>query len=252
MSLQNELIMQVKIFKDYHDLSDAAANEIIELIKNKPDAVLCLASGATPLLLCRLLVEKVKQQHVDLSQLTFVGLDEWVGIPPSNDGSCYHFFNHELFEPLNFSQNQVHLFDGMSANLEEECLKMDSAIFERGVIDLMIVGIGMNGHIGFNEPGVSFNNYSHVIDLDEITITGGQKYFKNGAILKQGITLGLKHLQDCKKVLLLANGVKKAEVVKNTVEGEVSNSFPASIMQTHHNGLVMADEEAGSLLGRKN
>lgn len=243
--------MILKIYEDHRQLSDAAADEIIALVKQKPDAVICLASGETPRLTCRLLVEKVKQQHVDVNQCTFIGLDEWVGIPPSNEGSCHYFFQHELFEPLQFRKEQIHLFDAMSANLEEECLKMDSAIFERGVIDLMIVGIGMNGHIGFNEPGVSFNNYSHVINLDETTVTVGQKYFKEAIILKQGITLGLKHLQDAKKVLLLANGIKKAEVIKKTVEGEVTNNFPASIMQTHSNGWVMVDEKAASLLDQK-
>lgn len=244
--------MTLKIYKDHHQLSDTAAEEIIELVKQKPDAVICLASGETPRLTCRLLIKKVKEQQVDLSQCTFIGLDEWAGIPPSNEGSCHYFFQHELFEPLQFRSEQIHLFDALSANLEDECLKMDSAIFERGVIDLMIVGIGMNGHIGFNEPGVSFNNYSHVINLDETTVTVGQKYFKGGAVLKQGITLGLKHLQDAKKVLLLANGIKKAEVIKKAVEGVVTNSFPASIMQTHANGWVMADEEAASLLDKRN
>lgn len=243
--------MQVKIYTDYYSLSDAAANEIIELIKQKPGAVLCLASGETPRLTCKLLVEKVKQQNVDMGQSTFIGLDEWIGIPPSNEGSCHYFFQHELFGSLNLSGNRVHLFDAMSNNLEEECLKMDAVIFEKGVIDLMIVGIGMNGHIGFNEPGVSFNNYSHVINLDETTITVGQKYFKTAATLQKGITLGLKHLQDSKKVLLLANGIKKAEVIKQTVEGKVTNTFPASIMQTHSNGFIMIDAEAAGLLANK-
>ena len=125
---------------------------------------------------------------------------------------------------------------------------MDEIIFKNSGIDLMIVGIGMNGHIGFNEPGVSFNNYAHVIDLDETTITVGQKYFKTPVAIQKGITLGLKHLLESKKVLLLANGNKKASVIKKTVEEEVTNLFPASIMQTHLNGFVMVDEEAAALL----
>jgi glucosamine-6-phosphate isomerase len=243
--------MQLKIYKDHASSSDAAASEIIELVKNKPNAILCMASGETPRLTCKLLVEKAVTEKVDLRHITFIGLDEWVGIPPENDGSCYHFFHTEIFKPLNFSADQVHLFDGLSGNLEEECLKMDATIFEKGTIDLMIVGIGMNGHIGFNEPGVSFNNYSHVIDLDEITISGGQKYFKTPATLKKGITIGLKHLQESKRVLLMANGTKKAGVIKKTVEGEITNEFPASIMQTHANGFVMIDEEAATLLDHK-
>jgi len=243
--------MQLKIYKDYQSLSDAAATEITELVKNKPNAVICLASGETPRLTCKLLVEKVKKEKVDLSHITFIGLDEWVGIPPDNDGSCHYFFQNEIFKPLHFSASQTNLFDAMSGNLEEECKKIDSIIVENGGIDLMLVGIGMNGHIGFNEPGVSFDYYAHVIDLDDTTVSVGQKYFKTTATLKEGITLGLKHLQESKKVLLLANGAKKAGVIKKTVEGEITNEFPASIMQTHPNGFVMIDKEAAALLENK-
>ena len=244
--------MTVNIYKDYHALSEAAANEIIELIKNKPDAVLCLASGDTPRLTCKLFAEKALQEKTDLTRITFIGLDEWVGIPPENAGSCHYFFQHEVFEPLHLSAGQINLFDAMSTNLERECQKIDKIVFDNNGIDLMIVGIGMNGHIGFNEPGVSFDNYSHVIELDNTTVTVGQKYFKTAVNLGKGITLGLKHLQESKKVLLIANGTKKADVIKKTVEEKITNSFPASIMQKHLNGFVMVDEEAAGLLNRKN
>ena len=243
--------MQLKIYDDHHGLSDAAANEIVSLIKSKPAAVFCLASGATPRLTCQLFVQKVKNEKIDLSQLTMIGLDEWVNIPPDNEGSCHYFFKNELIKPLQIPEKKVYLFDGMSGKLDDECLRVDSVIREKGGIDLMIVGIGMNGHIGFNEPGVSFDKYSHVIDLDETTLTVGQKYFKSKATLQKGITLGLKHLQESKKVFLLANGTKKAEVVRRTVEEKVTDDFPASIMQTHANGFVMVDKEAASLLTQK-
>jgi glucosamine-6-phosphate isomerase len=243
--------MQLKIYKDHQSLSDATANEVIELAKTKPAAVICMASGETPRLTCKLLVEKAVKERVDLTRITFIGLDEWVGISPENEGSCHYFFQTEIFKPLDFSSSQVHLFDALSGTLDEECKKTDRMILEKGGIDLMIVGIGMNGHIGFNEPGVSFDNYAHVIDLDETTTTVGQKYFKTPVTLQKGITLGLKHLQQSKKVLLLANGSKKAGVIKKTVEGEITNEFPASIMQTHANGFVMIDEEAATLLNNK-
>ena len=243
--------MPLKIYKDHHGLSEAAANEIIDLVKNKPDAVLCLASGDTPKLTCKLFAEKALKEKLELSRVTFVGLDEWVGIPPENDGSCHYFFQHELIEPLHFLPDQVHLFNAMSPDLQAECRKMDNIIFEKGGIDLMIVGIGMNGHIGFNEPGVSFENYSHVIGLDDTTVSVGQKYFKTAVNLQKGITLGLKHLQETKKVLLLANGEKKSGVIKKTVEAEITSTFPASIMQKHSNGFVMIDEEAAALLDGK-
>ena len=120
--------MQLKIYKDHQSLSDAAANEVIELVKNKPDAVLCMASGETPRLTCKLLVEKAVKEKVDLSRITFIGLDEWVGIPPENEGSCHYFFQTEIFKPLHFSSSQVHLFDALSGNLDEECKKADKVI----------------------------------------------------------------------------------------------------------------------------
>jgi len=240
--------MQLKIFKDYAALSAAAASEIIDLVKNKPNAVLCLASGETPKLTCILAVERAINEKIDFSNITFIGLDEWVGIPPDNDGSCHHFFDTLFIRPLNLADSQVHLFDGLSGNLQQEVKAMDELIAKKGGIDLVIVGIGMNGHIGFNEPGVSFDLYSHVIDLDEITVTGGQKYFKQATVLKQGVTLGLKHLMESKKAILMANSSKKAEVIRKAVKDKVSNELPATIMQQHKNGFVMVDEDAGSLL----
>lgn len=240
--------MQLNIFKDYAALSAAAAAEIIELIKTKPDAVLCLASGASPRLTCTLTVERAIKEKIDVSQLTFIGLDEWVGIPPDNEGSCHFFFDTLFIKPLNLSASQVYLFDGLANDLQRECKKMDKIIADKDGIDLMIVGIGMNGHIGFNEPGVSFDKYSHVIDLDEITTSVGQKYFKETTVLKQGITLGLKHLLESKKAIVIADGSKKAGLIQRAVKDKVSNEFPGTIIQQHPNGLVMIDKEAASLL----
>lgn len=240
--------MHIKIYKDYHALSTAAADEMIALLNDKPDAVICLASGHTPQLTCELFVISALENKTDLSRFTFIGLDEWVGIPPEDPGTCHYFFQKELFQQLDISPSQIHLFDALAEDLDAECKKMDAVIAAKGGIDLMIVGIGMNGHIGFNEPGVSFELYSHVMELDDITKSVGQKYFASFTNLHQGITIGLQHLQDAKRVLLLANGSKKAELVKETVQGELTNAFPASIMQLHPNGVVMLDVEASALL----
>jgi len=240
--------MKLLVFPDNRTLSQNAADEIIRLVRAKPTAVLCFASGDTPRLCYQLLVEKATTANVDFSAITFIGLDEWVGIPPSNEGSCHYFLDNLLLKHLNFSSSNIHLFDGLSANLGQECKKMDQLLEEKGGIDLMLVGVGMNGHIGFNEPGISFNNYSHVVELDNITASVGQKYFKEATSLKQGITLGLKHLSEAAKVLVLANGLKKAPVIKNALEGDISDKMPASIVRTHPNSEVMLDEEAASLL----
>lgn len=243
--------MELKIYKDYEALSAQAADEIISLVKNKPDAVLCLASGDTPRLTCTLAVERAIEENIDFSNCTFIGLDEWVGVPLDNEGSCHYFFQKHFLQPLSIKPAQIHLFNALSTDFKTECATMDAVVATKGGIDLMIVGIGMNGHIGFNEPGVSFDLFSHTIDLADITLTVGQKYFKNNIPLGKGITLGLKHLMQTKKVLLIANGVKKAEVIKRTIEGTVNNNFPATIMQTHPNGIIMTDSEAASLLSKK-
>jgi glucosamine-6-phosphate isomerase len=240
--------MHVNVFSDYPSLSSAVAGEIIELVRTKPAATLCMASGDSPKGTCTVAVQKANAQKLDFSQLHFVGLDEWLGIPSTNSGSCQYFFKTYFLGPLLNSPKSVYLFDALAKDPQKECKKMDEHLFQLGPIDLMIVGIGMNGHIGFNEPGISFDLYSHVAQLDETTTTVGQKYFDDGAVLKQGITLGLKHLMEAKKLILLANGAKKAEVIQKAVEGKVSNDFPASIVQLHPNCEVIIDNEAAAAL----
>lgn len=240
--------MTTKIFPDYDALSQQTADEVIALVKEKPTAVICFASGSTPVGTCEWLVEKANVQKIDFSQCSFIGLDEWVGIPKDNTGSCHYFQYHYLLSPLNISAAQVFLFDAMADELEEQCRQMDKAIAAKGGIDLMIVGIGMNGHIGFNEPGVDFKLLSHVINLDETTQSVGQKYFSDTPTLAHGITLGLGHLRKTKKVILIANGVKKAAIIKQAIEEPVTPKIPATILQTHKNSFVFLDKEAASLL----
>ncbi len=243
--------MQLNIYKDYDTLSQNAAAEIIELVNFKPNAVLCLAAGDTPRLTYTLMAERAKHKKTDFTRCTFIGLDEWVGIAPGNEGSCHFFLQTNIFKPLDISPEQIHLFNALSEDLIQECEAMDKLIFEKGGIDLMLVGVGMNGHIGFNEPRVSIDNYSHVVNLDDVSQSVGQKYFKQATTLKKGITLGLKHLLEVRKVLLIANGFKKSEVIKKALEGEISEDMPASVVRMHEQGLVMLDEEAASLLEKK-
>ena len=242
--------MRVTSFKNYQELSDFAAIDIANSIKSNPSLVLCLASGDTPKLTVDLLVKKLKEEKIDYSKITFIGLDEWVGLPPTNTGSCAYFFQNKLIGPLQLKPSQYFLFDALAEDLKNECVKMDKFISEKNGIDIMLVGIGMNGHIGFNEPGTSFNNLSHVIELDEITKSVGKKYFNGPVELNKGITIGFGHLLKAKRVFLMANGLKKAEVIKKTIGGSVTENFPASIMQRHMNGFILVDEDAGSLLDK--
>ncbi len=244
--------METKIYPDYETLSAAVAQIMFDAIKQKPTAVICLASGHTPLLPCRLFVQKANDEHLHLSEATFLGLDEWVGVPPENEGSCHYFLYNTVFNPLGLQAGQIHVFNGMAEDLNAECTTMDEVIENNGGIDLMIVGIGINGHIGFNEPGVAFNKLSHVIELDKTTIEVGQKYFPAATTLSKGITIGLQHLMNAKQVLLIANGEKKAPIIKKTIEEEVSNQIPATIMQTHKNGIIMLDDDAAYLINKTN
>ncbi|MEY4728477.1 MAG: hypothetical protein RLZZ390_1001 [Bacteroidota bacterium] len=225
--------MTTKIFLDNEQLSDFMANELVNQLMEKPTSLICFASGNSPKRAAALFVEKAIEKNIDTTQFKFVGLDEWVGVA----------------DPLGIQPNQYHVFDGTTSDLAKACREMDEFIAQNGGIDLMIVGIGMNGHIGFNEPGVDFNQLSHVVPLDEITATVGQQYFEQSMELKYGITLGFQHLLQSQKVYLLANSSKKAEVVKRAIEGEVDRSFPASIMQQHTNGFILIDEAAAALLG---
>jgi len=240
--------MKLIIEKDYESMSRTTAMLIVQTIKNKPGALLCLAAGDTPRRAYSLIREIAEKENADLSQCSFVSLDEWVGIAPENEGSCQYFLRSVVFGPLQIAEQQIHLFNALSPDLENECKEMDRFISERGGIDLMVVGIGRNGHIGFNEPGVAPDHYSHVVPLDETTRTVGQKYFKTETVLSSGITLGLKHLMEAGIAIMIANGDNKAAVIKEALEMPVDVKMPASILQQHRNGIVILDEAAASLL----
>ena len=227
-------------YADYLSMSGAVARVIADSLKNNPELVLCMASGHTPTSTCEQLVNLITGEKIDHSRLTFIGLDEWVGLKPDNTGSCRYYFEKMLIDPLSLSPNQYHLFDGTSSYLETECSKMDAVISKKS-IDIMVVGIGMNGHIGFNEPGTPVDILCHVADLEATTISVGQKYFDEATTLNQGITVGLGHLMRSHQLVLLANGERKKEVTRRAIQGPVDVAFPASIVQMHSNALVITD-----------
>jgi galactosamine-6-phosphate isomerase len=240
--------MQVRILADYEAMSQAAAAEVIDSINQNPNALICFASGDTPKLTCKILTERILAEKIDISGCTFIGLDEWIGVPPDNAGSCNYFLTNSLFKPLNLAANQYHIFSADAAISATECARMDGIIAQAGGIDVIVVGIGLNGHIGFNEPGVSLQNRCHVIELDELTRSVGQKYFTEPTTLTHGITVGLQHLLEAKKAILIANGSKKAQIMQAVMASEVSESLPATIMHQHPNGFIMIDQAAAELL----
>ena len=240
--------MELKVFQDYSSMSGAAASMIIECVKAKPNALLCFATGDTPKLTYQLLSEMANRDKVDLSKCFFVGLDEWLGIPGDYTGSCHYFLHKYLFEPLGIRSSRLHLFNSMTTNDQQECETMNKLIAEKGPIDFMLVGVGMNGHIGFNEPGTDIHSTAHVAILDETTRTVGKKYFQEEVTINKGITLGMKQVLQTESLLMMASGKKKAAVIKRAVENEITIHFPASVIRHHQNALCMTDVEAASEL----
>ncbi|MDO3642161.1 6-phosphogluconolactonase [Mucilaginibacter sp. L3T2-6] len=240
--------MKTFIHKNYDEMCHAAADIIVNQIKQKPDSLICLTSGDTPAGIYRLLVQYAKEGKVDFSRTWFVGLDEWVGMDKNDAGSCTNFLYETFFTPANIHPSQMMVFDAKTADLDASCTAMNNFIKEHGPLAIMLVGVGMNGHIGLNEPGADFNAYAHHSPLDPITVEVGQKYFQSETKLTEGITLGLRHLQEAGIPMLLASGAKKADIIGKALQGEVTNQVPASIFQTLPHGYVMLDEDAATKL----
>jgi galactosamine-6-phosphate isomerase len=237
------------IFKDYEELSMAAADEVVRLLKEKPNAVICLPSGSTPQRMFTILAEKSRAGEVDFSQCTFVGLDEWVGLGPDDEGSCRYWIDRDLLHPIGFRPEQIVYFDAKSDDLQGQCDIVNQKIIALGGLDLMVLGVGMNGHLAFNEPGTSVDSYAHLSELDPITAEVGQKYFTKTTLLTHGITLGLGHAREAKQLIVMASGEAKAGVMQRALEVDVSEDFPVSLVQTNDKILVMLDEAAASALG---
>ena len=240
--------MQVKVYPDYQALSRAVADVVGNYITSKPKSLVCLASGSTPVQLLRFLVEDVRSNRLDLSECHFVGLDEWAGVPVSDYGSCRNMMDRDFFHPLGIPESRICFFDGMTSDPEKECDRINSVVTRHGGLDIMLVGVGLNGHIAMNEPGTSPDLYAHVGDLAADTIEVGQKYFTQPTTLSKGLTLGIGNFREATLPILMANGSKKAPVIRLAVEGTPSLEVPASIVQSMPAALVMVDAEAGSLL----
>jgi glucosamine-6-phosphate isomerase len=240
--------MQVTIFNSQEILARWAARKIIDLVTQKPNAVLCLAAGETPRLTYQYLVEFVKKEGIDFSAVQYVSLDEWVDIAPSNTGSCYYFLRQCLFDPLLINPGNIHFFNSIKSELPASCEKINRVIERLNGIDLALLGTGMNGHIGFNEPNIPVDLLAHVVELDPITRQVGQKYFSENTALHSGISLGMSQIMQSGTILLLATGQKKAAIMKKALEENVSMAVPASFVQHHTNAFVLLDQEAAHLL----
>jgi galactosamine-6-phosphate isomerase len=240
--------MQVRTYPDYQALSRAAAELMADYLRRKPASLVCLASGHTPLGTLACLVQMVQSNTLSIDQCRFIGLDEWVGMNGKDAGSCRHMMDEAFFRPLQIPESQIHFFNGRAQHLAAEVDRIDEVIDANGCLDIMLVGIGTNGHIAMNEPGSSFDQKAHISQLAEETIAVGQKYFQQPTALDKGITLGLQNFRDARLPILMANDVKKAAIIKRVLSEKPNEQCPATIVHQIDRSVVMLDAAAASLL----
>jgi glucosamine-6-phosphate isomerase len=236
--------MKQIIYNDYTELSAKTAEMISALIIKKPDALLCFPAGETSVGTFKKLTELCKEGKISFKKCKIVGLDEWANIGDTKNENCFSFLKKHLFEGIDYAEENLCFFDGESSDLAKECKKTDDFIKKNGPIDMILLGAGMNGHLGLNEPGTPFDLYSHIVSLDDITKEVGQKYFSGKVALTKGITLGLKYIMEARMVILQLNGERKTEVVRKLIESKVTTSFPASVLKAHRNSYLLLDREA--------
>lgn len=239
---------KITIVPDYQKLSVITAEKIVSYIQQKPDAVICLAGGDTPLGTYQQLKTIVKERSIDISQVTFVGLDEWVGMNETVKGSCRYTLNKHLYKPLNIAEENILFFNGKADPIHHECKRITYEMNKLGGINLILLGIGMNGHLGFNEPNVSMDEYAHVVTLDAITRKVSSKYFATPYPVSKGITLGMKTILSADKIISIANGTKKSTIIEKIINGAASPDVPASLLKNHQHVEFIIDEKAAKYI----
>lgn len=240
--------MEISIFKSAEEIGAAVARIFIDEVKNNPSCVLGLATGATPIPTYESIKKLHKEENVSFKDVKTYNLDEYCDLPKSDKNSYYTFMHEQLFNGLDILEENVHFLDGNAADCETECKKYDAQINEAGGIDIQLLGIGNNAHIGFNEPADTFTDGSFKVKLTESTINANKIYFDENAMPRFALTMGVKQIMNAKKIILIATGEKKAEAIKNMVKGPVTPQVPASVLQEHNDVLIFLDEAAAALI----
>lgn len=240
--------MVVKICKSYEDMSKAAANVFAAQIITKPQSVLGFATGSTPEGTYKELIKMYKDGLISFKGITSFNLDEYVGITRENDQSYYYFMHHHLFDHVDINKEKVNI-PNTGGNLQNECMDYERRIKDAGGVDLQIVGIGNNGHIGFNEPCDNFVENTNVVDLQQRTIEANARFFETiEDVPTKAVTMGIGTIMRAKQVLLVASGIGKADIVRDIVKGKISPMIPASVLRFHPRVTIIVDKEAASRL----
>lgn len=231
--------------KDYNDMSRKAANIISAQIILKPDCVLGLATGSTPIGTYQQLIARYQEGDLDFSQVRTANLDEYRGLTRDNDQSYYYFMYHNLFKEVNIDMANTNIPDGTNPDSAAEAARYDQVIRDLGGVDLQLLGMGHNGHIGFNEPSDAFDKGTHCVDLQPSTIEANKRFFASiDDVPKQAYTMGIQTIMSARKILLLVSGAEKAEILYKALCGPITPHVPASVLQLHNDVTVVADEAA--------
>ena len=237
--------MRIYEAEDYQDMSRKAANILAAQVILKPDCVLGLATGSSPVGTYDQLVEGYNRGDLDFSEVKTVNLDEYIGLDRRNDQSYYYFMHSHLFDRINIDPANTNVPDGMAEDIGAECERYEELIRSLGGVDIQLLGIGRNGHIGFNEPADAFDRMTHCVDLTESTIEANKRFFASADdVPRQAVSMGIGTIMKAKKILLVASGEDKAEIIAKALTGPVTPRVPASILQFHGDVTVVCDEAA--------
>lgn len=238
-------MMKIYKAKDYNDLSRKAANIISAQVIMKPDCVLGLATGSSPIGTYKQLIEWYEKGDLDFSQVKSVNLDEYKGLTRDNDQSYYYFMYNNLFKDINIDMANTNVPDGTEPDSEKECARYEAVVESMGGVDLQLLGLGHNGHIGFNEPADEFPKATHCVDLAPSTIEANKRFFASiDDVPKQAYTMGIGTIMNAKKILMIVSGEDKAQILYDVVHGPITPQVPASILQLHKDVVIVADEAA--------
>ncbi|MCY8316307.1 glucosamine-6-phosphate deaminase [Bacillus vallismortis] len=243
--------MRIIVADHYEELCKLSANIVKKHVQEKKDAVLGLATGSTPVGLYKQLISDYQSGEIDFSKVTTFNLDEYAGLSPSHPQSYNHFMHEYLFQHINMQPGHIHIPQGDNPQLEAECKVYEDLIRRAGGIDIQILGIGANGHIGFNEPGSDFEDRTRIVKLSESTIQANARFFGGDPVLvpRLAISMGIQTiLEFSRHIVLLASGEEKADAIQKMAEGPVTTDVPASILLKHHQVTVIADQKAARKL----
>ncbi len=241
--------MVIQIFDNKEQVAKAGATLIAAQLIDEPESVLGFATGSSPVGIYQELIKLYEAGVITFAATTSFNLDEYVGLDKKHEQSYFHFMQEHLFSKINLNPENIHIPDGMAEDLDEECERYESLLLQAGGIDLQLLGIGRNGHIGFNEPAAVMERFTHTVDLEASTIEANARFFSSAdEVPRRALSMGISTIMEAGKIVLIATGEDKAEAVRAMIQGPISASCPASVLQLHPAVTVLLDQESASLL----